>query len=155
VKKFHLDDGLSLIELMISVAILGIAFVAVLGGMTSSIFASDVHRKQSDVTTILRSYAESIKAAAYSECATTYSPSFSGLTGTTYTAADGIRFTIPATTVLHWNGNTGTPTFVAAGSIGSCASSPASDNGLQQVTITVSSVDARASQTIKIAKRRP
>jgi prepilin-type N-terminal cleavage/methylation domain-containing protein len=59
------DNGLSLIELIITVAIMGIAFVALIGGMTSSFVAAGTHRKQAIAETYVRQYAEKLKASVY------------------------------------------------------------------------------------------
>ena len=64
------EGGFTLIELLVTVAILGVAFATFVGGMGVSILASDFHRKQSTSQTVLRNFAEAIKAATYVGCAT-------------------------------------------------------------------------------------
>ena len=63
--------GLTLIEVLVTVAILGIAFVTVVGGMAVSIAGSDLHRKQATSQTVLRNLAEFVKRVPY-ECSGQY-----------------------------------------------------------------------------------
>lgn len=77
----HLEDdaGVSLIEVLIAVAIMGVLFVSVLGGLTTAILASDMHRKQATAETLLRSFAETIKAETYDDDCSDYpEPSVTG-----------------------------------------------------------------------------
>ncbi len=75
------DDGLTLIEVLVTVVILGIAFVTVVGGMAVSIAGSDMHRKQATSQTVLRNLAESLKAAPY-QCSGDYTEALLVFTGT-------------------------------------------------------------------------
>lgn len=59
------QEGLTLIELIVTLSIMGIAFVVVISGMFTSVVVSDVHRKQATANTLLRSLAESVKDAPY------------------------------------------------------------------------------------------
>ena len=65
------EDGYTLIEVMIAVAILGIVFVGLLGALMTIIIGSDVHRQQADANTVLVSAAEKLKdeSVAYQSCA--------------------------------------------------------------------------------------
>ncbi|GIV00032.1 MAG: hypothetical protein KatS3mg014_1647 [Actinomycetota bacterium] len=65
------DDGFSLVEILLTIAIVGIAFAAILGGMVTSIVVSDLHRKQAVADALVRSAAEAVKdhAVAYVDCA--------------------------------------------------------------------------------------
>ncbi len=51
------DDGESLIELIVAVAILGVAVVAIVAGLGTSVLMSDVHRKQATAGVAVRDYA--------------------------------------------------------------------------------------------------
>jgi prepilin-type N-terminal cleavage/methylation domain-containing protein len=70
------QGGFSLLEVLIAIAILGIAIVSILGGMGTSIFASDRHRKLADANTILVSAAEQVKSSntGWIKCASSASP---------------------------------------------------------------------------------
>jgi type II secretory pathway pseudopilin PulG len=155
--------GETLIELLVAISILGTGVVALLGGIGTSIVVSDVHRKEATVDTVVHSYAEAIEngiqipatpdtqatsgtqatsdtqATPYVDCARpdAYStpPGFSAPTG----------FTAGVSSVQYWTG-TG---FGAPG--GTCSA----DQGLQMLTLDVSSTDTRASETLALVIRKP
>jgi type II secretory pathway pseudopilin PulG len=128
------DEGATLIESLVAVSILGLAFTGIIGGMYTSVTTSDIDRKQAAAAAHLSSYAEAVKADAYVACATTYP-------GASFTAPPG--FSKGAVTVRYWDAAGGT--FVAT-----CGTDP----GLQRVTLTVVSDDGRATADIHVAKRR-
>lgn len=55
------DDGMSLIELVITVVIMSITFVALFGAMAVAIELSDRHRKHATAEAAIRSLAEEVK----------------------------------------------------------------------------------------------
>lgn len=55
------DQGVTLIETLVAIAILGIAGVAVMAGLQMSIAASDIHRKQTTGGAYVRAYAEAVQ----------------------------------------------------------------------------------------------
>ena len=67
------DRGESLVEVLLSLTILGIAGVAIMAGLQLSVTASDIHRKQTTGSAYARSYAEAIQryvaAGNYAACA--------------------------------------------------------------------------------------
>ena len=90
------EAGLTLVELLVTIAIMGIAFAVLVGGMGTAVLGSDLHRKQADAENILRSFAETVKSAEYVDCAqpSDYQRLFSAPTG--YTAAvTGVEFAPP------------------------------------------------------------
>ncbi|MCA1833694.1 MAG: type II secretion system protein [Actinomycetota bacterium] len=133
-RRYQRDDGLTLVELIVTVSILGIAFLAVVGGMTTSILASDIHRKESTAGAALRSYAEVVKTTAYSNCSTNYSPAYT----------PPANFTPTITGIKYWNDATGTWLALCA-----------ADSGIQLVSLQVTSSDSRAVETLDVVKRRP
>lgn len=130
------EDGLSLVELMVAVAILGIAFAAILGGMSTAILVTDMHRKQATAGTVLREYAERVESLPYQDCTGAAQPAY------TFAAPDG--FSASMGTVEVWDGDT--PAGFQA-----CS---ATDPGLQRLRLTVAASDGRASETVQILKRR-
>lgn len=65
-RRKRTDDGLTLVELLITVGIMGIAFVTLIGGMGASFIGAATHRRQALAETYIRQYAEEMKAAPYS-----------------------------------------------------------------------------------------
>jgi prepilin-type N-terminal cleavage/methylation domain-containing protein len=132
------DPGFTLVELLVTVVILGIAFTVFVGGMGTSILASDYHRRQASTETVLRDFAETLKSrnTTYVTCATTYSaPS----TPPGYTAS--------VTAVAYWNG-----TNAYVNPLSTC---PAVDNGLQRISLRATSSAGRDAETVDIVKRKP
>src|SRR3954447_1727605 len=72
------DRGETLIELLVAVAILGIAGVAILGGLLVSTQASTIHRNSATGGAYVRSFAEAIQADVdqngYKSCANAVNP---------------------------------------------------------------------------------
>src|ERR1700704_4476556 len=123
------DLGETLLELLIAVMIMGVAVVALVGGIATSIRMSDIHRKQAEAGAYVRAYAEAIENAvarspsAYVACARpSMYPAFSPLVGNpTYTAE--------ITAVRYWNGSSTAGAF--ANACGAGAEVPI-DTGVQQ-----------------------
>ena len=130
------DRGESLLELLISVAILGIGIVALLSGMGVAATTSGLHRQQAVGATAVRGAAEALQAGTvgYSPCATTYA--ITGYSG-------------PPVTVQvdrYWR----------AGQWQTGCSAPADDHGAQQVRLTLTPPDPRVrAETLVVVKRKP
>ncbi len=132
------ERGETLIELVVTVAILGIAIVVVVAGLATAIVASDSHRKLASADTMVRSIAEAVKDRSVTWNANAdYSAAISGVDTT------GYQVTVAR---QCWTGNSGNPTW---------ADCPNGDLGLQRLTITVTSTGPRAeSGSVTIIKRR-
>jgi prepilin-type N-terminal cleavage/methylation domain-containing protein len=143
------DAGVTLIELLVTVVILGVVFVAILGGMATGMVVSDLHRKQATAETIIRSYAEAVKAAAYTICA---APAAYTASAVGYSVPAGLSptYSVAVAAVRYWQPGGATGSFVS--SLGTC---PGSDNKLQSVTLHVGSSDGRDSETMQVVKRKP
>lgn len=128
------DDGFTLVELLLAVAILGVGVLAIVGGMATSIKVSDLDRRQAEGQTQLRAYAEAVAGDTYAACAPSYSAS--GFTATTGWTA--------SMTVGYWNPATGA--FDAT-----CGT----DSGLQRVSLRVVTADGRGDETLLVGKRTP
>ncbi len=134
------DRGETLIELLITIAIMGIAVVAILGAVLTAVGASSLHRSQVTAVNDLRSAAETLSrtaATGYTPCATSAQVATGLPPGGGVTVA-GVRY---------WNGS-------AFGS--SC--SAGSDQGLQQVTLQVtlaSQFGPSYAQTLAVVVRKP
>ncbi|HYS38718.1 MAG TPA: type II secretion system protein [Pseudonocardiaceae bacterium] len=134
------DRGETLLEVLIAVVIMGIAIVAIIGGLVTSVLLSDVHRKQATAGAAVRDYAETIEkyaaAGNYVPCATAASY-----------AAGSVGFTKPTgytpavNAVAYWNGS---------GWVSGCGT----DLGLQQLKVQVASDDTRANEQLTIVVRK-
>jgi len=134
------EAGDTLIEVLVAVVIMGIAFVIIVGGIATAIMGSDLQKQQAGADLALRTAAERIsEELAYQPCATTYSPSSGPI--------PGFKLTV---TVSYWARNENK----FESSLPSC---PAEDDGLQMIKLEATSNSGRAPSpaTLNIVKRRP
>jgi Tfp pilus assembly protein PilV len=138
------ERGETLIELLVTVLIMGVVIVAVVGGIATSILMSDIHRKQATAGAYLRNYAEALQSAvaggAYIACANPDGHDYATPTG--FVVPAGYAATVVAGTLKYWNGT---------GWQSTCTT----DTGLQQLTIQVASADTRASERLMVVIRKP
>jgi len=150
------EAGSTLVELLVTLVILGIAFVTLLGGMFTAVNSSDRHRKQTVADSALRSVAEAVKAAEYRDGCAGYGtePVKAGFTATvlrccplpqpsttTTNPLPAVAPTTVVTTVPLPTTTTTTP----------CT--PLSGGAPQLVTLQVASDDGRATETVDVVKR--
>jgi type II secretory pathway pseudopilin PulG len=160
------ESGETLVELMITIAIMGVSIVAILGAIWTSIRISDYHRKTTDADVVLRNYAEVIKSnsAAVPVGAASYDASYRpcevlGTSGTypTYTPpAPNASYVATVESIQYLNGydsTTNAPTWRAQSS--GCPAG--GDQGLQQLTLKVtgptSDPAVHGTETVTILKR--
>jgi type II secretory pathway pseudopilin PulG len=138
------DAGESLVEVMMSVAILGIAFVAILGGMVTSILGTETHHQQSVATTVLLATSEALKDPdnAYVACAglSTYSSALSSVTVPTGWASPKV------TSVSYWDGVAFQSTCFDTSALGRLLR-------LQRLTVEVRSPNDSSVETLEVVKR--
>lgn len=155
------DDGMTLVEGLISILILGITTAALLTGILAFVTNSSRHRGQATANAILVSATEALldpaRTAYVSNCnATPYS---------TADALDGV--TLPSgwtnanvviTGVRYWNGTQFQSTCYDRTNTGSTC--PAVDDRAknflcrsQEITVRVSSPDGKASVSLAVVKR--
>jgi type II secretory pathway pseudopilin PulG len=136
------DRGDTLIELVIAVAIMGVAMVAILGAVATAIIMSDTHRKQATAGNYARNYAEAIQNkvadGGYVPCAdaSAYSP----LSG--FVVPAGYSVSIVPGSMGYWDGAAWRTT---------CTT----DSGVQRLTTQVRSDDDRASERVVVVLRKP
>lgn len=136
------DRGDTLIELLVAVVVMGIAVVAVTGGIAVSIRMSDVHRKQAQAGAYIRDFAEAVENAVQASPSGYVACAAAGAYDSYYTVPSA-AFTIPAPTpVRYWNG-TGFDT--------TCGT----DSGVQQLSLRIDSADQLVSETLVIVIRKP
>lgn len=138
------ERGDTLIELLVAVVVMGIAVVAVSGGIAVSVRMSDIHRKQTQAGVYIRDFAEAVENAvqaspsAYAACAPagTYDA---------YYTIPGAGFTVAAPTpVRYWDS--------ATSAFGTTCTT---DAGVQQLSLRIDSTDTRVSETLVIIIRKP
>jgi prepilin-type N-terminal cleavage/methylation domain-containing protein len=136
------DQGFTLIEVLVTVALLSIAFVAILGALTTLVVTTAEHRNVTRVEAIARNAAEYVKSTsvAYDPCTSTHVPAYN-LSGVPHPAS----YSVSVTQVGIWDGN-----FNPAGYAPTC---PPTDSGVQRLTLTVSGPGQ--AQSISVVKRKP
>jgi len=156
------DAGETLVELLLAVVVMGIAAVALVGGIATSITMSDIHHKQATAGAAVRDFAEALQNAiatnaTYTPCApaSAYAPAAIG-----YTAPAGYTAQVVAPNgVAYWEDATTSPTMSPGGFAASCPMTvngvTNNDSGLQRVSLQVASNDLRATETLTIVVRKP
>lgn len=146
----HAEDGFSLVELMVTIVIVGVTFAALLGGLMTTITVSSLHRKQATADSVARSAAEWVKdsvANPYSNCAAVGAYSLSSLPKPS-------GYSVSITNVEYWDGAipaAGTPYSLDSHLGSSCPGG--GDKGVQRITIVVTSSDAQVSESVQVLKR--
>lgn len=139
------DEGETLVELLVAIVLLGIAGVAVIGTITMGLRISSTSSGYGNNQNALRNWAEQIEAMPYNLCA--YPTEVPAPYQNLATLPSGTTLTI--TQIRFWNGSS----YVV--STPACAD--ANDRGLQEITLTASSLAAAPTppnSTLKIIKRR-
>jgi len=149
----HDDEGFSLAELLVTIAIVGITFAAILGGLMTSIRVSDFQRTEATADAVARSAAEWVKDSIrnpYVNCGGAGAYTLAALP-----TPSGYSATI--TSVEYWDGAapaaTGTYS-LSPGPPNHIQASCSADKGLQRITIVATSSDGQASESVQILKRK-
>ncbi len=150
------EDGMTLIEVLVTLSIVGVLFVTLTQGLLTGVLLSGVQQKHAGAEVLVRSWAEAVKLAAYPSgcqaaraCAQGYES-----TGAKLDRAAVERFEM-VVQVECWRPDPG------ASALGAYGSSCSHDHRLQRVTLTARSREApgttgrRVEHTVQIVKRRP
>jgi Tfp pilus assembly protein PilV len=141
-RSLRSDRGESLIELLVTIVIMGTAVVALVGGLGVAITMSDIHRKQAKAGAYVRNFAEAIETevakspSGYLPCgnAAAYQAMFA--------SPEPGSFDRAVTAVAYWNGT-------------AFANTCTTDGGVQRISLRVSSTDGRASEALDLVIRKP
>ena len=124
--------GFTLVEILVAVAILGIAIVGIVGSIATFLHANTIDRSVANLDQVVRTYSESMNGQSYVSCASSYS-SVTLPTGYTFSAGP---------TIKYWNEDN--PATFAA----SCGT----DTGVQQISATITQAASAQTQSILIVK---
>lgn len=133
------ERGTTLVELLVTIVILGLAIVALLGGLTTAVVVSDQHRQQGVTDAAVHSYAEAVAAQGYVDCASL--ATYQAPAG--YTTPPG--YTSRVTRIRFWNASTRAFDLTACPSTG--------DTGAQLVRVSVRSPQGRGVHTLDVVLR--
>jgi type II secretory pathway pseudopilin PulG len=136
------DAGESLLELVVTIAIVGVCVVAIGAGMALSIKMSSIHRAQSTADAFLHNYAETLQGQ-YTACTAGSVPNYAA--GLAPPSTDGLN--APTATVTYWNATT-----LSWGTGTSCPGT--GDPGLQRVALSVASADGFVSESLVVILRK-
>ena len=134
------ERGDTLVEVMMTVAILAVAFVGILAGLATAIRLSGIHRGQANADVVLTSAAESVKNQTYIACPVVIVTSYNPTSGVTLPSGWSSS-NVTITAVQKWNGTAFQ------------ASCPGTDQGLELVTITATTPDGKSTESIDVLKR--
>lgn len=147
------EAGSTLVELLVTLVILGIAFVTLLGGMFTAVTSSDRHRKQTVADSVLRSVAEAVKAAEYRDGCAGYGTE-RVKAGFTATVVRCCPLPQPSTNPLPTVAQTTVVSTVPPPTTAiTTPCTPPSGGAPQLVTLQVASDDGRATETVDVVKR--
>ncbi|MFJ6051567.1 type II secretion system protein [Streptomyces sp. NPDC092307] len=126
------EEGETLVEVLVAVVLIGVAFVTILGGIGTAIISSARQQQVTSADSVIRNAAEKVLGAPYVSCAGGYE---------TPTPPAGYTVTV---TIEHWDG---------VGAFG--RSCPTADTGVQKVTLTVHSTGPHPVRdaTLEVVKR--
>jgi Tfp pilus assembly protein PilV len=159
-RRWLSERGESLIEVLITVSIVGLGVVAIVTAVGSTFQLSGVSREESHADQILVRYAESLIAVPYQACTSGTTPYAAaavsaipstnlpdGITvGAPGTAASSsMAFELSIQSVSYWNGDLAPATF--------SSTCPPSDLGSQELTLLVHAGDGSLNRTTMIVKR--
>ena len=147
----HSEDGFSLAELLVTIVLVSVTFVAILTGLMTTIRVSATHRTQATTDAVVRSAAEWAKDSSRNPYRTTCNgPGMYSLTG--LVTPTGYSATI--TRVEYWDGAAPAATGTYNLSSHIQATCPAGgDKGLQRITIVATSSNGEATETVQVMKR--
>ena len=144
----HDQDGFSLAELLITIVLVSVTFVAILTGLMTTIRVSAAHRTQATTDAVARSAAEWVKDVSHNPYRTTCNgPSMYTLNG----LAMPTDYSASITKVEYWDGAAPAATGTYSPSFGACPGG--GDKGLQRITIVATAANGQATETVQIMKR--
>ena len=145
------DDGYTLVEVLVAIAILGIAFVSLLGAFRMSILGSDAHKQQSQVEAVIDSAVEQVKSVPHVTCAVKTEPTYVNAAQSAAAAnpPGWALSTVQITDIQYWD-----PSSATGWNSTTCFDKPENNFlNLQLITLKVTNPGTRADQTLSFVKR--
>lgn len=124
--------GFTLVEILVTVAILGLVTAGLFGTLSTFLMLGSVQRSTANIDQVVRTYSERIESASYVNCASSY-PSVTLPSGYSFSAGP---------TFAYWNGD-------SPATFGSTCSG---DKGVQRISATVREQSSGKTQQLVIAK---
>jgi type II secretory pathway pseudopilin PulG len=153
--RLRAQRGDTLIELIVSAALLGILGVGMLTALSGTIIVSNADRGFAGTETVLRSYATALEKVPYKACtagATTTPPATTPYTATDLAFTPIAGYTTSVTAVKFLGNKTSSDISAANAFSGTCPAG--GDQGLQQLTLKAVRSDGTAAQSVNLFKRR-
>lgn len=131
------ERGDTLVELLITVVILGVTVAGIIGALGNITLASDIHRRSANADTVLRSYSAYVLSRPYdASCgATAYDAGF-------VVSPQAAGYAPSITAVRYWTG--AAPVDAASSFANTCSAGV--DKGLQMVTVQVVAPGGRVTE---------
>lgn len=147
-RQLRSDAGDTLVEVLVTIVIMGLAVTAIVGGVATSILVSAVNREQATAGVIIRDYAEAIISANTPYVACAVASSYAATVTVPSGWSQPVVLNAGAHLIQYWQSNgSGGGSFVST-----C---PSPDQGAQSMWLQVSSPDGRDVETLQIVKRKP
>jgi Tfp pilus assembly protein PilE len=149
------ERGETLIELIVSTALLGILGVGMITALTSTIIVSNADRGFAGTETVLRSYATALESRTYLPCTTPGSSANPYSTPLAFTNPAGYTTSITGPTFLADKNSTNAT--AANAFIATCPNTPPNnvgDQGVQRFVVRAVRSDGTAGQTLNVLVRR-
>jgi prepilin-type N-terminal cleavage/methylation domain-containing protein len=130
------EGGFTLVELLVTLTIMSIAFVTIISGIGVFSQTTRMHRSTAQLDAATRTYAERLVSASYDATCPT-----------SYTAVAIPAGYVAGISVQYWDGN--------ASPVGWVASCPATDKGIQRLTVSLTQTTSGARDQLVLVKRQP
>jgi prepilin-type N-terminal cleavage/methylation domain-containing protein len=131
------EAGFTLVEVMVTVTIMSLAFVTILEGQAVFFHSTTVRRATASLDTAARSYSTALNNVAYVDCANSYAP----VPQAGSTAAVAIDY---------WNGDIAPASFTDRTT---CLAN--GDHGVQRLRLTLTDTATSQVDQLTIVKRKP
>ena len=131
------QEGFTLVEVMVTVMIMSIAFVAILEGEAVFFHSTTIRSSTALLDSATRNYATTLNNAPYVDCASSYAPA--PTSGTSVVVA-----------IDYWNGDSAPSSF---SNRATCLAN--GEQGAQRLSITTTDTNTSQTDQLTIVKRKP